>query len=169
MQPRRSGRLFLTTYTSAENYKQSVRVGVFGAPNSNAVMEAKVRELKRGDLILIRDSSASHNVTLLGCGVVVGDVFHQDTTTPFRDLLWPDEVRANQVLYKLRVPVDFKTVTPPARQTVTWSDLDRLQILGSENYPILGAQAWAKKFSGNAVRDIASGKAICDLFGIAPL
>jgi hypothetical protein len=159
-------RLFLYTYKTPENYQISVNLDLFGAPDAKP-LSSKIEKITSGDLIVIRDSRASHDVTLFGCGLVTGELFHQFGTTPYRPEIWPDEQREWGTLYPLRIAVDFKTAPQPKRRSVPWSELDLLGIAGTNHPTIRGPQAWTKFFSGNLVTSEKEVRAICCCFGIS--
>jgi len=70
-----SAGLFLYTYSSEEDYVISRQHGLFGAPEDEAGLATRVKELRPRDVILIRDSRWSRGVRLFGCCEVVRGVF----------------------------------------------------------------------------------------------
>lgn len=142
-------RFFLYTYATRKNWDESKRTCVFGTWKDRTGLATKVQRLKRGDLIVIRNGECRHELKCFGAGRVFGDVFDQERFSPYRDLLWKDEVEAGKVLYPMRVPVDFKGGPAVQLDRITWASLDGLGFRNAKGVPLKGAQSWAKKFSGN--------------------
>jgi hypothetical protein len=141
-------RYFLYTYVSAQNWDTTVKSGVFGTKKDGTGLPTKVKALRRGDLIVIRDGSRQE-FTVLGACIVSGDVFDQAQYSPYKDLLWEDEKRANATTYPLRVPVETKAVPKLDFAALTWKALDALGFYNAAGEPLRGHQAWGKKFVGN--------------------
>ncbi|MGH8194774.1 MAG: hypothetical protein ACREQ8_10280 [Woeseiaceae bacterium] len=158
-------RFFLYTYKMSANFQISRRAGVFGAPYDATGLPTKVRQLRRGDIIIIRDATHSE-LRFFGRCVVVGDVFDQEKYSPFRDHLWEDEIEQERVIYPLRVAVDFKTAPELSLDSVTWEDLDRLGFTNAKGQPLTGRQAWGKKLSGNFVSVENEVAPFSDLLGV---
>jgi hypothetical protein len=144
-------RYFLSTYSLGENFDVSRAAGVFGARKDQAGLESKFRKLQRGDLIIIRDGRKKWSLRFFGYCRVVGEVFDQDKSSPFRDFLWPDEEAKQKIIYPLRVAVDFIDVPELQLDGVTWSALDALGFEGTKWFRMEGKRAWAKKLSGNFI------------------
>lgn|SRR3989338_7056362 len=142
-------RYFLYTYSvfPKDNFEISHRYGVFGATRGN-----KTKDLKRDDIIIIRDGSSlvRDSLVLLGCCRVVGGVFDQKFDTPYRDYLWKDELRDQIISYPLRVPVDFKSVLK-IRHKILWKEIVDLKLKGYYGQDLKGKNQWGKKFSGNFI------------------
>src|SRR5215468_8950687 len=103
-------RFFLYTYAIEDNFRRSCEYGVFGAKRDGTGLETKVKQLRRGDLILIRMGDQGREAAegparleFFGCCKVAGTVLDQSVSSPYRDLLWSDEVSSGTVLYPLRV------------------------------------------------------------------
>jgi hypothetical protein len=142
-------RIFLYTYKSKGNFELSIKAGVFGAWKDRTGLATKIQKLKRGDLIIIRNAASKINLEIFGCGRVVGDVYDQEHFSPYRDLLWNDEINAGKTLYPMRVPVDFKEVPTFINKIIPWKDLDKLKFKNKQGFELIGKQSWAKKFAGN--------------------
>lgn len=144
-------KIFLYTYSVPENFEISQRLGVFGTPVDRAGLAGKVRQLRRGDLIVVRDGTQSA-LRFLGHCKVVGDVFDQSRSSPFKELLWNDECVRGHVIYRLRVAVDFEDVPRLSLGQVSWPDLDALHLPGAKGHLLQGRQMWGKKLAGNYLR-----------------
>jgi hypothetical protein len=141
-------RYFLYTYVSAQNWDTTRKAGVFGTKKDATGLPTKVKALRRGDLIIIRDGSRQ-DFTVLGACIVNGDVFDQSQYSPYKDLLWEDEKQTNTTTYPLRVPVETKLVPKLNLTALTWTALDSLGFHNAAGDPLRGHQAWGKKFVGN--------------------
>jgi len=159
-------RFFLYTYRYPGNYEVSVKACVFGTKKDHAGLPTKVRKLKRGDIILIRDGLRD-KLTVHRCCRVTGDVFDHDAYSPYRDFLWTDEQLFKKVIYPLRVPVDFKDVPDLNLPALTWAALDALAFRGSRGQPLRGPERWASKFKGNYVESKAEVEALGRLLGVS--
>lgn len=140
--------LFLYTYAAPENYDLSKRAGVFGTWKDDTGLATKVHRLAREDLIIIRNGRC-RSLEFFGVGRVVGDIYDQHQFSPYRDLLWKDEVDSGKILYPIRVPVDFKQVPTVNLDRITWKNLDELDFYNAKGIHLKGTQSWAKKFAGN--------------------
>jgi len=141
-------RFFLYTYSLHANFIISKRTGVFGTWKDETGLDTKVKQLRRGDLIIIRNGEEKL-LHFLGQCRVVGDVFNQYEYSPYRDLLWQDEIDQGQIFYPMRVPVDFYNVPELTLDRITWEDLDALKFDNKKGFPLQGSQMWAKKLAGN--------------------
>ncbi len=153
-------RYFLATYISIENFEISKIFGVFGAPKSKA---SKIKELQRGDLVIIRDGRRRRPLAFFGYCKVVGDVWDQDKRSPYRDFLWRDEQDRQKILYPLRVAVDFVDVPQIGLGQITWTRLDSLNLRGTRSLHLKGQQALAKKLDGNFIKEASEIEAFSRL------
>src|SRR2546425_2788731 len=130
-------RYFLYTYAVPQNWDITCRSGVFGTKKDNTGLPTKVKQLRRGDIILIRDGS-KEKLEFFGCCRVSGDVFDHHAYSPFRDFLWHDESLEQRVIYPLRVAVDTKDVPTFSFEAVTWASLDSLGFRNADGQPLRG-------------------------------
>ena len=160
-------RYFLYTYVSRQNWETTVKAGVFGSKKDDTGLPTKVKALRRGDLIVIRDGSRQEVFTILGCCTVCGDVFDQDLTdcSRYPKLLWSDEKNKNQLIYPLRVAVETKGFPNLALEAVTWNALDDLGFLNAKGKPLCSRRAWGKKFVGNYLETESEVKSFSKLIG----
>lgn len=127
---------------------------MFGAPKGGGDhLATKIARLTLGDIIVIRDGS-SESLKLLGYCAVAGPLYDQDEgSSPWSDHVWRDEKDIKKVIYHLRCAVDFSSLPQLSLSQIRWEDLDSLGFLNDRAKPILGAQAWGRKLSGNFVSD----------------
>lgn len=143
-------RYFLYTYASPTNYQTSEKFGVFGAKKDGTDLGTKIKQLRHGDVVLIRDGSKDV-FEFLGCCVICGPVIDQDETSHYKDYVWPDEKKNNKVIYPLRVAADFIQVPELSLEAVTWHALDALGFYNQRGAKLAGQQSWGKKFMGNFI------------------
>ena len=149
-------RYFLFTYNIEHNFQRSKEIEVFGARHDGTGISTKVHNLRKRDIILIRNSLSSSFSNFFGYCIVTGRVFNQlnrFSFSPFKDFLWDDELRNCNVIYPDRVTVDFDNVPKLHLGNITLTKLNELGILNSKGYPIIGGNAWAKKFMGNFIEE----------------
>lgn len=79
-------RFFLHSYAIYNNFDITVRSGVFGAKKDKTGLESKIRRLKRGDIIIIRDAT-QQAFQMFGYCKVVGDIFDQFAFSPYKDFI----------------------------------------------------------------------------------
>lgn len=134
-------KLFLYTYTNnaAENFKITKEYGVFGG-------KKRYWQLHRDDLILIRDGSKNDELTLFGCCRVTGEGFDQ-RSSPYRDLLWADEVKSNKVVYPFRIAVDFETAPKLSHLRIPWIKLE------NQTKYLHSKRDWMMKFRDSYIRE----------------
>ena len=105
--------------------------------------------------------------------LVVGGVFDQmqqdwraEDFSPFRDILWIDEKEKEEIIYPLRVAVDF---TDPIIKSfpIEWHDLASLGWLNEKGEPLVDNRGWARKFAGNLVTDRKEKDDLCRLLDIS--
>ncbi len=143
-------KVFAYSYDDGDNLIESFELGVFGAPDDGTGLGSKVRQLEIGDLLLIRvtDRGIDDEGTLRFAPLcrIVGRVFDQRVESPFRDYLWPDEVRISAVLYPFRCAIQRLGAV---RQNIMWADLDSLGFKNQKGKPLCGRRMWAAKLRGN--------------------
>ncbi|MGA7749639.1 MAG: hypothetical protein WCA63_05780 [Gallionella sp.] len=115
-------------------------------------LDTKIERLALGDIIVIRNGS-KERLEFLGYCAVAGPLYDQEEGSPWNDLLWRDEVDARRVIYQHRCAVDFESLPQLSLSQLRWEDLDSLGFLNVRGNPILGAQAWGQKLSGNFIED----------------
>lgn len=158
-------RFFLYTYNKFQNYSISKRGGVFGTRKDATGLETKVKKLHAGDIILIRDGTVKSSIEFFGYCIVCGTVFDHDSWSPFRDLLWHDEIVDGKVIYPVRVAVNFEDVPRLCLDRITWGSLDELRFSNLRRSPLRGRQAWAMKFKGNFIENPDEVDAFSRLIG----
>ena len=133
-------KLFLYTYTdnATENFKVTKEYGVFGG-------KKKYWQLRRDDLIIIRDGSKNDQLTLFGCCRVTGEGFDQ-RHSPYRDLLWVDEAKLSKIIYPFRIAVDFETAPKLSRFRIPWPGDNLIKYLKSKN-------DWRMKFRDSYIKE----------------
>lgn len=145
-------RLFAHSYADVGNLVTTFQLGVFGARDDQAGLGTKIRALAVGDLLLIRltGPEVPHDGPLKFAPLcrVVGPVFDQRVTSPFRDYLWPDEQMQSAVLYPLRCAIE-QLALPIRNNDVSWSELDSLGLRNQDGEVLLGRQMWGPKLRGN--------------------
>lgn len=149
-------RYFLYTYNCEHNFLRSKKIEVFGARHDKTGLSTKVHNLRKSDIILIRNSLSSSFSNFFGYCIVTGKVFNQLNRfifSPFKDFLWDDELRNCNVIYPDRVTVDFDNVPKLHLGNITLTKLNELGFLNLKGYQIIGAKAWAKKFMGNFIEE----------------
>jgi hypothetical protein len=159
-------RFFLYTYAVARNYEISHSFGVVGAKKDGAGLPKKFRQLRHGDIILIRNG-VRQTLKFFGYCCVCGRVLDQSGESPYKNFLWSDEERAQRVIYPLRVAVDFVGVPSLSLEAVTWEALDTLGFNNKRGQKLLGPQAWGKKFMGNFLESQNETAAFSRLVGLA--
>jgi len=160
-------RYFLYSYENRQNFNVTREHRVFGAPKGGGDHpDTNVRELREGDIIIIRDASMQ-SLHFLGYCVVSGQVRDQeDPNSPWPDLLWKDELAQSRVIYHLRCAVDFENAPQLSLSRLTWDDLDSLDFPSGNGKPIRGTQAWGQKLSGNFIQDESEVASFSRLVGL---
>lgn len=161
-------RFFLYTYDKSQNYAISQRAGVFGAKMDATGLGTKIKQLRQGDLILIRNGNAKHSLEFFGYCMVCGKIFDHDSWSPFRDLLWSDEIVSERVIYPFRVVVNFEDIPQLSLDKLTWRSLDELGFYNSRGDQLCGRQAWGKKFMGNFIEKPRELDTFSRLIGLTP-
>jgi hypothetical protein len=146
-------RYSLYTYSLQENFSISQSEGVFGAPKNHAGLQSKVLQLRRDDIIIIRDGR-KRRLSFFGHCAVVGDVFDHNQYSPSADFLWRDEQAGQRVIYPLRVAVDFIEVPELHLETITWHALDELAFVNKKGVRMVGKQAWGKSSQAISFRSL---------------
>ena len=143
-------RFFLYSYGDAANFEISKNLGVFGCKKRKGGMETKFKKLQKGDIILIRNSSATPQLKFFGYCKIVGPPLDYDNDSgPFPDLLWKEEQQNRRIIYPLRIAVSFSDV-PLLKNlhTISWDDLLELELKNMRGV-VFSITAFANFFSGN--------------------
>lgn len=155
-----SVQIFLFQYNNPSNYKISQNENIFGCKDGKGGLKKKFYKLKKGALIIIRDSSSKPHLKFFGYCVVNGQPYDQiaEQLDSPPDQCWEDEKEKQKLIYPLRVKVDFKKAPMLENfYNITWDDL---LVLGMENKKgkKMGKPGLGKFFSGNFVPESSLGE-----------
>jgi ssDNA-binding Zn-finger/Zn-ribbon topoisomerase 1 len=128
-------RFFLHSYRNSDNFKISKSKNIFGCPDTKDGLPTKFKNLKNGDIVIIRDSS-TESLKVLGCCIVKGtpnDIRHKIQS--FSDLLWSDEIKEGKIIYPYRVDVNFDIQLDNNLFQICWDDLLNLNLKNKKGKP----------------------------------
>ena len=143
-------RFFLYSYGDAANFEISKNLGVFGCKKRKGGMETKFKKLRKGDIILLRDSSATPQLKFFGyCKVVGSGLDYDHDSGPFPDFLWKDEKDDRKIIYPLRIKVSFSDVPHLSQlHAISWNDILELGLKNKKGM-VYGKSGLVQFFSGN--------------------
>ena len=97
-------KLFVWTYDSHLHCEVSKRNSILGFHSENSGVLADLERIRENTLVLLRDSSEKSRLTFFGLFRATGRIDEVDITA---ERIWTDEVQCDQVIYNLRLPVEF--------------------------------------------------------------
>ena len=146
-----SYRFFLYSYDSLDNFLKCKEKNLLGFPKGKDYSWSKVFHLQPGDIVLIRNSSTKTHLEFFGHCVVIENAYEEDGNI----LIWGNELLQNEVIYPIRVKVDFDSIDIKKLYTINWADLETLNWRNKKNRRLLDKKALAVKFSkGNFVEGV---------------
>lgn len=99
-----ANKLFVCTYNDQEAFNISKQKGVLGFSTKNSGTVGTLGRLRKGYLVLLRDSRIKDGLGFFGLLEVLDTVYEADETFP---LIWQQEIQQERVVFKHRVPVEF--------------------------------------------------------------
>jgi hypothetical protein len=147
-------RLYLYNYAVDGNWEVTLERSVVGIPHDATGMDTKATELEVGDVVVIHDNTWDYaDFRVFGACLVAGPVLIQRLDkTPWKDLLWKDEVEARRVIYPFRFAISVANAPAVGRKQIAWEELDNVRAFNVRGGRITGKSAWGMKWRGNLLR-----------------
>lgn len=107
------------SYASDDNFFISKHENLLGFKISNDQSYRKAEDLRIGDIVLIRDSRYKTTLEFFGSCVVVEEPYQELK----QKLIWSDELYTGQLIYEIRVKVDFKASPVKNLDKLSWNTM----------------------------------------------
>lgn len=140
--------LFICTYNNQNAFEISKQHGILGFSTKNRGNSGTLERIEKGDLILLRDSRIKKELGFFG---LLQALDKMQIVGSDAELIWPDEVLENKVVFTKRLPVQFiqhiyKRL--PKEIVLSWK--------WKKRYPDYNEYSWTgytRLFSGNLLSE----------------
>ncbi len=156
--------IFIYCYENERNYWLSRSNAIMGFKNGNDFLPNKIKRVKEGDIILIRDSTISDRLELFGGCIAKGKAYEHKAGVKYNysDLIWDEETTFNKIVYSLRLPVDFVSIY--LKKSIDWNEFLKMKQLDSDGLEMDIKQI--KVFTKGNFYHPSYNESIIKLFGI---
>ena len=128
----RQREIFIFCYDNDDNFERSKKYSIMGFKDGEDALPEKIKYLRQGDIVLIRNSNILDRLVLYGSCLVKTRIYKQDQREKYDypSLIWFDEIMLGKMIYPFRLPVDFTAIS--SDNIIEWDELLKLDLMDSD-------------------------------------